>query len=186
MLASLSVIALVYGLPLMNGRDGGQAVMENFLLPVYVQTSHLGVQAGSFAQPPPMGGWAPLIPGWGLAWAVALVGGGFSAWLYLSVLPREKALPPVRRLQGLVRNKFYVDELYDAVIIRPVKFGSFVLYRVVDSLLIDRVAVRGVAWVTYQVGSVIRYFQTGDAQSYAAVMAAAVLAAVAYAFYNFR
>jgi NADH-quinone oxidoreductase subunit L len=40
--------------------------------------------------------------------------------------------------------------------------------------------------VTYQAGSVIRYFQTGDAQSYAAVMAVAVLAAVAYAFYNFR
>jgi NADH-quinone oxidoreductase subunit L len=86
----------------------------------------------------------------------------------------------------VVRHKFYVDELYDAVIVRPVKLISFVLYRVVDSLLIDRVVVRGVAWVTYQVGSVIRYFQTGDAQSYAAVMAAAVLAAVAYAFYNFR
>ncbi|HEY8206048.1 MAG TPA: NADH-quinone oxidoreductase subunit L [Myxococcaceae bacterium] len=189
MLASLSVIALVYGLPLMNGAAGGEPVMENFLSPVFFQPRHLAVQAGSIAPPHPAGGWAPLLPGWALAWVIALVGGGFSAWLYLSVFPREKVLafPAwVRRAQSVVRHKFYVDELYDAVIVRPVKLISFVLYRVVDSLLIDRVVVRGVAWVTYQVGSVIRYFQTGDAQSYAAVMAAAVLAAVAYAFYNFR
>jgi NADH-quinone oxidoreductase subunit L len=189
MLASLSVIALVYALPLMNGLSGGEPVMENFLSPVFFQARRLGVQSGSFALGHAEGGWAPLVPGWLLAWVIALAGGGFATWLYLVVLPRERTLAfPfwLRRVQGVVRHKLYVDELYDAVIVRPVKFGSFVLYRVVDSLLIDRVVVRGVAWVTYQVGSVIRYLQTGDAQSYAAVMAAAVLAAVAYAFYNFR
>jgi NADH-quinone oxidoreductase subunit L len=43
------------------------------------------------------------------------------------------------------------------------------------------VAVRGTAWVTARAGSILRYFQTGDAQSYAAVMALALLGVVAYA-----
>ncbi|HZN93564.1 MAG TPA: NADH-quinone oxidoreductase subunit L [Myxococcales bacterium] len=187
LLASLSVIALVYALPLMNGMSGREPVMQNFLSPVFIHARRLGVQAGSFAAPhvETLGG---LVAAWLLALAIAWGGFGLAYWIYRVVVPREKApaLPLwARRVQSLVRHKLYVDELYDAVLIRPVKFGSFVLYRVVDSLLIDRVVVRGAAWVTYQVGSVIRYIQTGDAQSYAAVMAAAVLAAVAYAFYNY-
>ena len=35
--------------------------------------------------------------------------------------------------------------------------------------------------MTARVGSVLRYFQTGDAQSYAAVMALAILGGVAWA-----
>ena len=65
--------------------------------------------------------------------------------------------------------------------IRPVKFLSFVLFRVVDALLIDTVAVRGTAWVTTRLGSALRYLQTGDTQAYAAVMALALLGGVLYA-----
>ncbi|HVE87292.1 MAG TPA: NADH-quinone oxidoreductase subunit L [Myxococcales bacterium] len=188
LLASLSVIALVYALPLMNGMNGREPVMENFLSPVFIHGRRLGVQAGTFAQPHAEG-LGGLLFAWVLALLVAWGGAGLAFWVYRVVLPRERTLvlPAwARRIQTVVRNKFYVDELYDLLIVRPVKFGSFILYRVVDTLLIDRLVVRGVAWVTYQLGSVIRYFQTGDAQSYAAVMAVAVLAAVAYAFYNFK
>jgi NADH-quinone oxidoreductase subunit L len=78
-------------------------------------------------------------------------------------------------------NKFYVDEVYEFLLIRPVKFLSFVLFRVVDALIIDTVLVRGTAWVTARVGSALRYVQTGDAQAYAAVMALALLGGLLYA-----
>ena len=39
------------------------------------------------------------------------------------------------------RNKFYVDELYDLIIIRPIKGISFVLFKVMDALMIDTVMV---------------------------------------------
>jgi NADH-quinone oxidoreductase subunit L len=81
----------------------------------------------------------------------------------------------------VAQNKFYVDEFYELVVIRPVKFVSFLLFRVVDALLIDTVMVRGTAWVTTRVGSALRYVQTGDAQAYAAVMALALLGGVVYA-----
>jgi NADH-quinone oxidoreductase subunit L len=69
--------------------------------------------------------------------------------------------------------------------VKPVKFISFILFKVVDSLLIDTVGVRGTAWVTARVGSLLRYGQTGDAQVYAGVMALAVLAGVGYVFITF-
>ena len=81
----------------------------------------------------------------------------------------------------MVHNKFYVDEVYEFLVIRPVKYLSFILFKVVDSLVIDTVAVRGTAWVTARVGSALRYVQTGDAQAYAAVMALALLGGAVYA-----
>ena len=39
---------------------------------------------------------------------------------------------------------------------------------------------------TYVAGSVLRYVQTGDVQSYAAVMAVALLAGVVYALWVFK
>jgi NADH-quinone oxidoreductase subunit L len=71
--------------------------------------------------------------------------------------------------------------VYEALIIKPIKFLAFVLFKVLDSLVIDTVLVRGTAWVTTRVGSALRYIQTGDAQTYAAVMALALMGGVAYA-----
>jgi NADH-quinone oxidoreductase subunit L len=74
-----------------------------------------------------------------------------------------------------------VDELYDRLILRPIGAISFLLHRLVDELLIDTIAVRGTAWVTQRTGSILRYAQSGNAQSYAAVMALALLIGVGYA-----
>ena len=110
--------------------------------------------------------------------------GAVAAYLYLSFFPARAGQPApafARWVRRVAQNKFYVDELYEFLIIRPVKFVAFVFYRVVDSLLIDTVAVRGTAWVTARLGSALRYVQTGDAQAYAAVMALALLGGVIYA-----
>ena len=71
------------------------------------------------------------------------------------------------------RHKFYVDEVYDFLVIRPFTALSNGLYKVVDARLIDTVAVGGTAGVAAQVGSWLRYTQTGNAQNYATVMAVA-------------
>jgi NADH-quinone oxidoreductase subunit L len=189
LLASLSVIALVYGLPIMQvgGGQGRQVVMENFLGPVFQHARRLAAVNSLWVHPAE--GMGALVRAWLLAWAVALAGAGACYYFYRSLAPEWAGRPApalARTARRLAASKFYLDELYDLVIIRPLKLGAFLLYRMVDSLLIDFIAVRGTAWVTYRVGAVIRYFQTGDVQSYAAVMAVAVLAAVAYALYLFQ
>ena len=181
-LAALSVIALAHGIPFMPEHQGGpgtQTLMENFLQPVFATARGL-VARTQFLKVEPEAGlpWGA----WGTAWAIALTGGAAAWFLYTRMLKRDQPLTGLwASLQKLSLNKFYVDELYDLIIVKPVKFISFVFYKVIDSMLIDTVAVRGTAWVTVRVGGVLRYIQSGDAQGYAAVMALALAAGLGWA-----
>jgi NADH-quinone oxidoreductase subunit L len=181
LLAALSVVAVVYGLPLVRGAGAHlEPVMQNFLSPVFrtaerIQRAQATVHVDHSAS---------LAFSWALAWVIAVAGTATAAFVYLRFFPSRADRPsPVwaRRARIWAGDKFYVDELYDLLFVKPVKFASFVFYKVVDVLLIDTVAVRGTAWVTARAGSVLRYLQTGDAQSYMAMMALALLGGVAYA-----
>lgn len=174
-LAVLSVVGLVYALPLM----AGQPVFENFLSPVFSTARSVAASAKTVALDNSVPGFGDYLK----AWLVAMVGGVSAAFLYLKYFPAQAGKPApafARAVRGLAQNKFYVDELYELVVIRPVKFGSYLLFRVVDATLIDKVLVRGTAWVTSRVGSALRHVQTGDTQAYAAVMTLALLGGVAY------
>ncbi len=63
--------------------------------------------------------------------------------------------------------KFYVDEIYDAVVVQPIKHLSvWVFWQGVDVRIIDR-TVNLVGRATTFAGDVIRYVQTGNVQFYA-------------------
>lgn len=181
-LAVLSVVALVHGLPIMKpeGRNTIQTLMENFLDPVFRTTNDNLLKTGFVKVAP-----EEHVP-WGAylqAWIIALTGGGLAFFLYMRFFPSRKGQPlpgPLEGLRTLSWNKFYVDEGYQLFIIRPVSMVARILWRVVDSILIDGVAVKGTAWVTKQSGSVLRYLQTGDAQAYAAIMALGLAGALVW------
>jgi NADH-quinone oxidoreductase subunit L len=183
-LAFGSIAMAVQGLPFMPNAEGHgpkQTVMENFLWPVFEQSHAFISRSGFIRGEEPEGlPWAA----WGMAWAIALTGGALAFFMYRVFFP-ARAGQPVNPLFNAIRtaaqNKFYVDELYELIIIRPVKFMSFILYRVVDAVVIDTIGVRGTAWLTARFGSLLRYFQTGDAQSYAAVMAVALVLGIVVA-----
>jgi NADH-quinone oxidoreductase subunit L len=108
-----------------------------------------------------------------LSVAVAGVGVLLSAWLYLwsPGLPARirMGLAAVHRV---VVNKFYVDELYDALFVRPlVSLSENVLYRGIDAGVIDSMAVNGSARLVRGFASgVLRHFQSGLAQGYLVMM----------------
>ncbi len=182
-LAALSVLGALYGIPLMQTSSGWETVMENFLSPVFLTARQLARWHGSVATEHEGG----LVAAWVQAWVIALAGGAAAGYLYLKYFPSSRRAPApafTRTVLGWARRKFYVDELYDLLIVRPIKFISLVLYKVVDTLLIDTVAVRGTAWVTARAASLLRYVQTGDVQSYAAVMALALMGGAAYALFQ--
>ncbi len=74
----------------------------------------------------------------------------------------EKTLSP---LQRAVVNKFYVDELYDMVFVKPIKVLSDLFLVLVDKLFID-LAVNATAWIVGFTGRTVRLVQNGNTGFY--------------------
>ena len=179
-LAFLSVVGVIWGLPDIFPGPGGEkvALMEGYLAPAMLLADRFTSTYGTVVHAHEAG-----IP-WGaylVAWAVALIGGA-TAWLvYRSWLPARagKPLPaPIALFWRWARHKFYVDELYELLIVRPFTALSRGLYSAFDTWVIDRFAVGGTAAVLRKAGSWLRYTQTGNAQNYATVMAVGLLISI--------
>jgi NADH-quinone oxidoreductase subunit L len=83
-------------------------------------------------------------------------------------------------LHKLLLNKYYVDELYDAVIVQPVKVGSTEgLWRGFDVTLIDG-AVNGVAAIVAASATSLRRLQTGSVRTYAGSLFVGVIVILGY------
>ena len=112
---------------------------------------------------------------------VAIVGIGLAAFIWLK--RREIADAIAARFPGMYRlllNKYYVDEIYDAVIVQPIKrFSTTALWRGVDVGLIDG-AVNGVGTAVRQMGDVLRRLQTGSVRSYAVSFVVGVIVVLGY------
>jgi NADH-quinone oxidoreductase subunit L len=115
--------------------------------------------------------------------AVALLGAAAAWWLYV----RKPAWPAAiaDKLGGVRRlllAKYYVDEIYDASVVRPlVAISDRLLYRGIDAKLIDGLAVNGLARsVRALAADGLKYVQTGFAQSYLFLMVVGAFAVVAY------
>ena len=68
----------------------------------------------------------------------------------------------------LLYNKYYVDEIYDAAIVQPIKLiSTSVLWKGFDAGLVDGI-VNGVGQVVNTTSGVVRRLQTGSVRTYAA------------------
>jgi len=122
-----------------------------------------------------------------LAFAAIVMGlvGIFGAWIFYSAkpeLPAQIAGWFRGGMYRLVYQKFYVDEIYAALIIRPLLWISDkVLYRFVDRGIIDGLGVNGfAATVRALADHGLKFAQTGSAQSYVFGMVVGSLLFVAY------
>ena len=104
----------------------------------------------------------------------SLLGAGLAARLWLQRRPEPAAvierLP--RALPQLSYNKFYFDELYDAVLVRPTLALARTLRNVVEPRAMDG-WVRGIADACSELGAWARDYQTGLIRDYASYMIAA-------------
>jgi NADH-quinone oxidoreductase subunit L len=86
----------------------------------------------------------------------------------------------MKGLYALVYNKYFVDEAYDATVVKPVVDGSrALLWKGMDVGLIDGIA-NGIASRSRDIGGVLRLLQSGNIRSYAAwVLAGSIFVMVA-------
>jgi len=74
---------------------------------------------------------------------------------------------PAGRLLGRWSSrKFYVDEIYDRILVRPFETLSHLLFILFDRILIDGIFVNGLALLTRGIGDVFRKLQTGYIPGY--------------------
>jgi NADH-quinone oxidoreductase subunit L len=122
---------------------------------------------------------APFIIALAIAW-LGLIGA--RAWygkgLTASGDPMMQTVPGFARASA---HKFWVDEIYDMFIVRPLWWGAGALYRFADAFVIDRVFVNGAAWMTSLVARLSSRFENGDLSRYAALTALAVAGLIAWA-----
>ncbi len=122
-------------------------------------------------------------PSW-LSWVAvgAGLGGIALAYIFYVLSPGlpEALANSFRRLYWLMYNKYFVDELYDDVVVRPVVDGSReLLWRVADVRIIDG-AVNGAGKTARGIGSILRLAQSGYIRSYAAWVVAGSILVIAY------
>ena len=108
---------------------------------------------------------------------VGLAGIAFAWSRYRERVPSDE---PTNALHKLLANKYYIDEVYNALIVQPIKNGShFLLWQLVDNGIIDGI-VNGVAAVVRFIGGLLRRLQTGIVQTYIVSMVLGIVLFLAY------
>jgi len=147
-----------------------------------------GNKIGSFLAPS-VGEFTPMMHGsfamlTGVSLGLAIIGIAL-AWYFYLVAPGMPYLIAyqLQSAYEVLLHKYYVDELYNTVVTRPLFWVStFVLGQVVDSFMIDGL-VNGAGLTVETGGQLSRRLETGNVQQYAFVYVLGVLAIVAYYLY---
>ncbi len=175
MLAPLVILAL---LSFVGGWVGIGGRFEHFLAPVFQAGPASDLARGSAGEAAGVGKETLLM----LISVGAACLGLFLAWL---LYMRRPQLPSriANGLGGLYRavsNKYYVDEIYGALFVKPLLDGSTtVLWHGVDQGVIDA-AVNNSASAARHVSDSARHMQSGNLRSYAGWIAAGGAVVIAY------
>ncbi|HEY2018698.1 MAG TPA: NADH-quinone oxidoreductase subunit L, partial [Bryobacteraceae bacterium] len=100
--------------------------------------------------------------------AAGLAGIAFAWFLYMAKPGMADSLvSALKAPYTLIYNKYFVDEIYDYTVVKPVVGGSrILLWKGIDAGLIDGI-VNGMGARARNVGSVLRMIQSGNIRSYA-------------------
>ncbi|NOU02283.1 MAG: NADH-quinone oxidoreductase subunit L [Novosphingobium sp.] len=117
--------------------------------------------------------WAPfavMLTGFAIAWYGYIKNPGFPA----------KVASQLGGLYTFVYNKWYFDELYDRIFVRPAFWLGDKFWKWGDIGLIDRFGPNGAAWTVAQGSRIAQRFQSGYLYSYALVMLLGLTAAISW------
>jgi len=174
-LAILSVIGGWFALPTFYG---GSDYFANFLAPVFGGAPEAAGAATEAATHQ-----LELILA-GVAFGTALLGIAIAYWLYLKN-PRKpddlaKSMKPA---YTTLLNKYYVDELYAFLVVRPLLWlSTYVFWKAADVVGIDG-TVNGIAHGAAAIGDGVRYSQSGNTRSYAVWVVAGAIIVLAVIFF---
>jgi NADH-quinone oxidoreductase subunit L len=115
--------------------------------------------------------------------AGAIFGILFALRFYRNLGLAESVAKRFKVLHRLLVNKWYVDEIYEAILIRPIQKLSVLVWKGIDVGVIDRL-VLGFGRVSDWTGETVRVIQTGSIQIYALMILIGLVATAGYLFYG--
>jgi NADH-quinone oxidoreductase subunit L len=166
-LAILSVVGGFIGIPEVLG---GSHLLEEFLKPVF--------ESSSFYTPHHLAHDTEISL---MAVAIAVM---FGALFYAyTVYVKNKIVPAtegevLKPLHKLIYNKYWIDEIYETLITKPLNFISEILYKIVDNQIVDGI-VNGFGTLVNGVSGVIRYLQSGNIGTYIFLMVISIVIIIA-------
>jgi len=121
-----------------------------------------------------------------VAVVTALLGFAIAFWLYLRQPGKpEQLAKSMRGIYNTLLHKYYVDEIYAALVVKPLLWLSTnVLWQTVDARTIDG-AVNGIAEGLTGVGDGVRHAQSGNTRSYAVWVVIGALVIIAIIFWPY-
>ncbi|TAE22872.1 MAG: NADH-quinone oxidoreductase subunit L [Cytophagales bacterium] len=174
----LAVLSVVGGFLNVPHALGGHSMLAEFMAPLYEGSQQVNPTAFGG---PVMGASEELML-MAISAGVALLSAAFAYVLYVrnAALPAPDSDPRSLPAQ-VVYNKFYVDELYERIIVRPVRalgdgfysFGEFVVDGVVGA----------VAWLVRTASGQLRLVQNGSIGSYMFAMVLSIALIIALRFF---
>ncbi len=174
-LAILSVIGGWVGIPHVLG--GGNR-FEKFLEPVMNASHHADKTGPALASAT----YSSTIELGLMAASVILV----LVFIYLAYYVYNRNISAAGKLRNsfsviykLLYGKYFIDELYGAVIVRPVVNGSLFLWKVFDVIIIDGL-LNGLAILIGDMSKGLRPVQTGNLRTYATIFLLGVIAIIGY------
>lgn len=160
-LVVLAILALFAGYLNVPELLGGHAYLSEILSPVIgspplLMGEHHGLEWGLM----------------GLVLATAIIGFIVAyRWFGSSIAPRQMDLLNALPGSGFIKiiyHKWYVDEIYQALIVEPLlKISHVGLYKIIDQFLIDKVLLGVIAVPVQYGGYAVRWMANGNIQRYA-------------------
>ena len=105
----------------------------------------------------------------------------YKRYVNKDILTTDRSNPTA--IYKLSYNKLYFDEVYDAIIVNPLKGLSRVFYNTIDRSGIDKI-VNSVGRLTINTSSALRQLQSGHLTFYVFVMVIGVVLVVLYGFFG--
>jgi NADH-quinone oxidoreductase subunit L len=168
-LAILSIVGGFIGIP---EALGGHHILGEFLSPVFKDSAAILKEVSSSQSTE-------------ITLMAISVGGALIALVYAYLRYVKNAHVPVAdeeerpALASLSYHKFYIDELYDTIIRKPLDFLSDFFYRVIDKLGIDGI-VNGIGKGTMESSKGLRLLQTGNVGYYIFMMVVGIISILFY------
>lgn len=176
-LSILSIIGGYIGIPeVFSGEHGN--TFHNWLLPVFKSAERKLDIYGVHSQTEEI-----------LLMFISVAAALVSIWAAIIIYTKrneiaERASLKLKRLYKLLLNKYYIDELYETVIVQPIQKGSEkFLWKFTDNKIIDGI-VNSTAYLIERSADYIKKFQTGGSQFYAMVLVLGIAVALFWIILN--